>query len=217
MADVQDVLVFDGTAWVSIRGPQGEVGPAGPAGADGIQGPAGEQGIQGIQGVQGEQGPIGPQGEAGPQGIQGIQGPAGIGINFKGEVPTEADLPATAAQGDSYIVQADDSFWVYDETSGWVSGGSIQGPQGIQGIQGPAGPAGEQGIQGVQGEQGLQGIQGDAGPAGLDGRNNEVYVQLTEPTPIAAGAMWIVRVIGWIIISMPASIALDHWLVPYCG
>jgi hypothetical protein len=118
-----------------------------------------------------------------------------LGINFKGEVPTEADLPASATQGDSYIVQADDSFWVYDETSGWVSGGSIQGPQGIQG---PAGPQGIQGEQGIQGVAGAQGPAGPAGPAGadgadgVDGMNAECYHQVEEPTAIREGAIWIV-------------------------
>ena len=94
-------------------------------------------GADGVQGVQGEQGLAGPEG---PQGQQGVQGAAGLGITFKGQVATEADLPAGAAQGDAYIVQADDSFWVWDGASGsWVNGGSIQGPQGIDGPQGPQG------------------------------------------------------------------------------
>ena len=42
-------------------------------------------------------------------------------------------------QGDCYIVQADDSFWMWDGTA-WVSGGSIQGPKGDTGLTGPAGP-----------------------------------------------------------------------------
>jgi hypothetical protein len=109
-------------------------------------------------------------------------------------VATEADLPKPAAQGDSYIVQADDSFWVYDSvTDSYVSGGSIQGPQGIAGPAGSAGVAGEQGPAGVAGEQGPAGVAGPAGEVGPAGRNNEVYVQLTEPVPIAPGALWIVK------------------------
>ena len=88
-------------------------------------------------------GPQGDQGADGLQGQQGIQGAPGLGITFKGQVPTEADLPTSAAQGDSYIVQADDSFWVFDaDTTAWVNGGSIQGPQGIEGAQGLAGVRG---------------------------------------------------------------------------
>jgi hypothetical protein len=67
-----------------------------------IRGPEGPPGAQGSPGGQG------PQGPAGPAGAQGIQGPAGIGINFKGQVATIANLPANAAKGDAYLVQADD-------------------------------------------------------------------------------------------------------------
>jgi hypothetical protein len=95
------------------------------------------------------------------QGQQGIQGVPGLGITFRGQVPTTADLPVDAAQGDAWIVQADDSFQVWDaSSSSWVNGGSIQGPQGVEGQQGP---------QGLQGEVGPQGIQGVEGPAGIQG------------------------------------------------
>ena len=107
------------------------------------------------------QGVAGPEG---PQGQQGIQGAPGLGITFKGHVATVADLPADAAQGDAYIVQADDSFRVWDATSStWVDGGSIQGPQGIPGPQGP------QGLQGEPGPQGLQGVEGPSGSQGSRG------------------------------------------------
>ena len=89
------------------------------------------KGPQGIEGLQGVSGPAGPAGADGLQGIQGIEGAAGTGINFRGQVSTAAELPASADQGDAYIVQADDSLQVWDATSSsWVSGGSIQGPQG---------------------------------------------------------------------------------------
>ena len=109
----------------------------------GPQGNAGAAGSQGIQGNTGTAGATGPAGTAGAQGIQGIQGAAGLGINFLGQVATTGDLPTGSnTQGDAYIVQADDSLHVWDGTSAWVSGGSIQGPQGIQGVQGTAGADG---------------------------------------------------------------------------
>jgi len=121
-------------AWIpsgSLKGPQGEAGPQGPQGVQGMPGADGGMGPQGPQGPAGAQGPAGPEG---PQGQQGIQGAPGLGITFKGHVPTVADLPTDAGQGDAYIVQADDSFQVWDATSSsWVDGGSIQGPQGIAG------------------------------------------------------------------------------------
>jgi hypothetical protein len=145
-------------AWVaagSLKGPQGIQG------LPGVDGPAGPAGADGAQGIQGEQGIAGPEG---PQGQQGIQGAAGLGITFKGQVATEMELPVDAAQGDAYIVQADDSFQVWDAaSSSWVNGGSIQGPQGIAGPQGP------QGLQGDIGPQGLQGIDGPAGMQGVRG------------------------------------------------
>ncbi len=148
-------------AWVaggSLKGPQGEQGIQGAQGVQGLAGADGAQGVQGPQGEAGIQGPIGPDGV---QGQQGIQGAAGLGITFKGQVATETELPADAAQGDAYIVQFDDSFQVWDlATSSWVNGGSIQGPQGIDGPQGS---------QGLQGETGPQGIQGIDGPAGVQG------------------------------------------------
>jgi len=51
-----DVKVYDGTQWVSIKGPtgpQGEVGPTGPMGAAGATGPTGPTGPQGDQGATG--------------------------------------------------------------------------------------------------------------------------------------------------------------------
>jgi hypothetical protein len=85
-------------------------------------------------------------------------------------VPTTADLPADAAQGDAYIVQEDDSFQVWDAArSSWVNGGSIQGPQGIEGPQGPQGLLGEQGPQGIQGVEGPSGPQGNRGTGWFTG------------------------------------------------
>ena len=153
--------------WVaggSLKGPQGEQGIQGAQGVQGLAGADGAQGVQGPQGEAGIQGPIGPDGV---QGQQGIQGAAGLGITFKGQVATETELPADAAQGDAYIVQADDSLQVWDATSSsWVSGGSIQGPQGITGSQGSQGLQGEIGPAGPQGSQGIHGPAGSAGERG---------------------------------------------------
>ena len=62
---------------------------------------------------------------------------------MQGSVATSGQLPTSGnAQGDAYIVQADDSLWIWDG-SAWVSGGSIQGPQGAPGAPGATGPAGQ--------------------------------------------------------------------------
>ena len=170
------------------QGPKGDTGaastvpgPAGPPGATGAQGPKGDPGaastVPGPAGPTGPKGDTGAQGAQGPQGVEGPQGVAGTGITMQGSVATSGDLPASGnTQGDAYIVQADDSLWIWDGTA-WVSGGSIQGPPGSQGPQGPQGVAGPQGPQGVPGSTGPQGDTGPQGPIGPAG-----------PTGTGAGA-----------------------------
>jgi hypothetical protein len=124
---------------------------------------------------------------------------------MQGSVLTTFNLPASGnVQGDAYIVQEDDSLWVWDGGV-WVSGGSIQGPpgsqgplgpQGVAGSQGPAGPTGPQGTvgpsgatgatgsTGPQGIQGIQGIQGEQGAAGSGLSTAEyTYAANTSPPP----------------------------------
>jgi hypothetical protein len=170
-------------------GPQGEPGPAGAKGDAGDPGPPGPAGLQGEQGEpglkgdtgsegpvgptgatgpKGDTGPIGPQGETGAIGPEGPQGPAGTGINMLGQVPTEADLPVGANQGDAWIVQATGDLWSWNGSE-WINLGPIQGPPGEQGIQGPIGPTGPSGTNGVDGSPGAEGPAGPAGPQGLKG------------------------------------------------
>jgi hypothetical protein len=106
------------------------------------------------------------------QGIQGEQGAPGLGITYKGTVATVDELPATAAQGDLYVVETPTpaSSWIWDATdAAFVEGGPVQGPQGIAGEQGVAGPAGPAGADGVAGAQGVAGQDGAVGPAGPKG------------------------------------------------
>ena len=120
-------------------------------------------------------------------GPTGPQGSTGTGILMCGEVATQSALPAVGnEQGDAYIVQADDSLWIYDGSE-FVSGGSIQGPPGPTGLTGSQGPTGAQGTQGPQGAkgdtgaastvpgpQGPQGIKGDTGLQGPTGADSTV-------------------------------------------
>ena len=104
------------------------------------------------------------RGPAGAQGQQGLQGPPGLGITYKGTVATDADLPASAASGDLYIVSepAPAHGFVWDaDTSAWVDAGPVQGPQGVPGEQGVAGVAGAPGADST--------VPGPAGPAGPKG------------------------------------------------
>lgn len=193
---------FEGTEdeWlISLKGEKGETGPkgdkgdTGEKGATGERGPQGLQGERGLQGVQGEkgeqgiQGPVGPKGEQGEQGIQGIQGPqgepgpqgpkgdTGSGLNIKGELDSESQLPQEGVSGDAWLISG--NLYVYVGENGniesnpkWSNVGSIQGPAGPQG---PVGPKGEQGEPGPKGEPGADGAPGIQGPKGDPGEKGE--------------------------------------------
>lgn len=190
---------FEGTEaeWlISLKGEKGETGPkgdkgdTGEKGATGERGPQGLQGERGLQGVQGEkgeqgiQGPVGPKGEQGEQGIQGIQGPqgepgpqgpkgdTGSGLNIKGELDSESQLPQEGVSGDAWLISG--NLYVYIGENGnvvsnprWSNVGSIQGPAG------PTGPKGEQGEPGPKGEPGANGAPGVQGPKGDPGEKGE--------------------------------------------
>ena len=193
---------FKGTEdeWlISLKGEKGETGPkgdkgdTGEKGATGERGPQGLQGERGLQGVQGEkgeqgiQGPVGPKGEQGEQGIQGIQGPqgepgpqgpkgdTGSGLNIKGELNSDSELPMDGVSGDAYLIAG--KLYVYVGENGnvesnpkWSNVGCIQGPAGPQG---PVGPKGEQGEPGPKGEPGADGAPGIQGPKGDPGQKGE--------------------------------------------
>lgn len=187
---------FEGTEdeWlISLKGEKGETGPKGEKGATGERGPQGLQGERGLQGVQGEkgepgiQGPVGPKGEQGEQGIQGIQGPqgepgpqgpkgdTGSGLNIKGELDSESQLPQEGVSGDAWLISG--NLYVYVGENGniesnpkWSNVGSIQGPAGPQG---PVGSKGEQGEPGPKGEPGADGAPGAQGPKGDPGQKGE--------------------------------------------
>ena len=65
-----------------------------------------------------------------------------------GTVATVGDLPGGATQGDVYLVEADDNFYVWD-VSAWSSLGTLAGPQGPTGATGPAGADGADGADGI--------------------------------------------------------------------
>lgn len=193
---------FEGTEaeWlISLKGEKGETGPkgdkgntgekgdTGERGPQGLQGERGLQGIQGEQGEQGIQGPIGPKGEKGDQGERGPQGPqgqigpqgpkgdTGSGLNIKGELDSESQLPQEGVSGDAWLISG--NLYVYVGENGnvesnpkWSNVGSIQGPAGPQG---PVGPKGEQGEPGPKGEPGADGAPGAQGPKGDPGQKGE--------------------------------------------
>lgn len=130
-----------------------------PKGQDGQDGEQGPQGVPGADGKDGEQGPQGIPGKDGRDGEQGPQGEPGIGIKYKDDVETYAQLPTAGnIVGDAYYINADGLLYIYGETGFPDNGDGIQ-------YRGPQGPQGVPGIDGKDGEQGLQGIPGIPGTA----------------------------------------------------
>ena len=129
-------------------------GATGNTGSTGPRGNAGTAGVKGSTGSQGSTGSAGAKGNTGSQGTQGStgsQGNPGWGVSMQGQVSKSSDLPSSGnSDGDAYIVQFDDSIWVFTTVDGWMSGGSIQGPQGIKGNTGSQGPGGQKEIQVVK-------------------------------------------------------------------
>ncbi|TYA97393.1 collagen-like protein, partial [Lactobacillus sp. SL9-6] len=122
--------------------------------------------LQGPAGKDGENGKDGATGPQGPQGIQGPKGDTGQGLEIKGKVDTTSQLPATASEGDGYLVAEELYIWT---NNAWKDCGPIQGPAGKDGATGPQGPKGDTGATGAQGIQGPKGDTGETGPAGKDG------------------------------------------------
>lgn len=166
---------FEGTEaeWlISLKGEKGETGPKGDKGNTGEKGATGERGPQGLQGERGLQGVQGEKGEPGPQ---GPKGDTGSGLNIKGELDSESQLPQEGVSGDAWLITG--NLYVYVGENGnvesnpkWSNVGSIQGPAGPQG---PVGPKGEQGKPGPKGEPGADGAPGIQGPKGDPGQKGE--------------------------------------------
>ena len=106
--------------------------------------------LQGPAGKDGENGKDGATGPQGPQGIQGPKGDTGQGLEIKGKVDTTSQLPATASEGDGYLVAEELYIWTNNE---WKDCGQIQGPAGKDGKDGATGPQGPQGPAGKDGTQ----------------------------------------------------------------
>lgn len=159
---------FEGTEaeWlISLKGEKGETGPKGDKGDTGEKGATGERGPQGLQGERGLQGVQGEKGEQGIQGPVGPKGDTGSGLNIKGELDSESQLPQEGVSGDAWLISG--NLYVYVGENGnvvsnpkWSNVGSIQGPAGPQG---PVGPKGEQGEPGPKGDPGEKGEKGDPG------------------------------------------------------
>lgn len=117
-----------------------------------------------------------------------VPGPKGQpGTAIKGTLDDPADLPATGAPGDAWLIDGD--LWVWTEVAGvltWVNVGSF--PQGEQGEPGPPGPAGaDSTVPGPPGPTGPTGaastVPGPTGPPGSTGPQGPAGAASTVPGP----------------------------------
>lgn len=116
---------------------------------------------------------ISTKGPKGDKGDAGADGKDGTGVNIKGSVDAEGDLPTEGnVAGDAYLVGGDLYVW---GGSSWTNAGSIKGPKGDKGDTGATGAAGAKGDTGAAGPQGPQG-------AGI-------AVGVTDPTDAPAGGV----------------------------
>lgn len=143
------------------------------SGAQGIQGLSAYQvAVQhGFEGTEAEW-LISLKGEKGETGPKGDKGDTGSGLNIKGELDSESQLPQEGVSGDAWLISG--NLYVYVGENGnvvsnpkWSNVGSIQGPAG------PTGPKGEQGEPGPKGEPGANGAPGEQGPKGDPGEKGE--------------------------------------------
>lgn len=146
------------------------------SGAQGIQGLSAYQvAVQhGFEGTEAEW-LISLKGEKGETGPKGDKGDTGSGLNIKGELDSESQLPQEGVSGDAWLISG--NLYVYVGENGnvvsnpkWSNVGSIQGPAGPQGS---VGPKGEQGEPGPKGEPGANGAPGEQGPKGDPGEKGE--------------------------------------------
>jgi collagen type VII alpha len=179
--------------WVDggdIQGPQGPIGPIGPTGSTGSTGPVG---------------PVGPQGPPGE--IATLVGSFGVS-KTPADLPTSGLIPANwdatgsppsnyqMLDGQALLYTTTGDVWIYVTTvitpTGWVNGGSIEGPPG------PTGPTGPQGIPGVSGIPDAP-IDGQ-----LYGRNTAAWVVVPAPGIADApntGAAYARKSLAWSTIS----------------
>lgn len=94
-----------------------------------------------------------------------VRGPQGAGIRIAGIVSSEEDLPASAAEGDIWLVGESIPYEGYSLNAGqWIDLGPLTvgpaGPPGPQGETGEQGPAGQDGADGVSPEVTVESITG---------------------------------------------------------
>lgn len=128
---------FDGAA--GGEGKQGEKGEQGEAGKDGVDAVITGATASVTQSIGNAKVDVLTKGTPSARsfefyfsGVKGEKGDRGEAFRIKGYVATVDDLPAQPENGDVYGVgtEAPYQIYIYDEQTGWVDNGQIQGPKG---------------------------------------------------------------------------------------
>lgn len=184
-----DVVFYQFASWICTAATQ--LAPTVAPEAWALLADRGAQGVQGLVGDTGSTGSVGAQGPTGPGGERGLPG---ISLDIQGTVATYADLPASPAEGDAYVVAADGQLYFFDGVSFPASGQGAPfvgpaGPTGPGGSVGPSGDRGERGDTGPTGatgygERGERGDTGPAGPTGASGATGAAGKSITNVVPV---------------------------------
>jgi hypothetical protein len=125
----------------------------------------------------------------GPQGLPGATGPTGgIGqsVIIQGSYPDYTAFIAGAGGsagtvGHGWLIEAENTVFVYSATQGWIDAGATIGPTGPTGTTGNVGPTGPTGASGTNGTNGTNGAVGATGPTGPTGATGAAST-VTGPT-----------------------------------
>ncbi len=133
--------------------------------------------------------------------LKGEKGDTGHGLEIKGLVGEEPELPTNARVGDIYQVGVDGELFLYTGDGDWDNLGTYKGEQGPQGLPGAKGEKGDTGAKGDRGEQGPigatgpKGEKGDKGDKGDAGEKGEVGVGIVDIYATAdenTNSMWVI-------------------------
>lgn len=145
--------------WTRIINLKGEQGQNGSNGSNGIDGKSPELQMQGDNLKWRYKGDKDWNDLGIVKGRKGDAGRDGTGVNIKGTIQNDDELPDVAEVGDAYI-DRDGNLLIWVETGGDRKDGKYKD---VGDIKGPKGDKGERGERGQDGERGLQGERGTDG------------------------------------------------------
>lgn len=126
-------------------------------------------------------------GAQGPKGDKGDPGKDGTGVNIKGSVADETELPGTGTAGDAYLDNSG-TLWVYVGSGGDSTNGKFKNAGNIKGPKGDKGDQGEQGEQGPKGDTGQAGADGEDGITPTIGENGNWFLGASDTGKPSRGA-----------------------------